>query len=256
MKESIEIHHLTVNYEKISALRDIDLRIPKGSLVGIIGPNGAGKSTLLQSLVGSIKPFSGTILFSGKPFSKMRQKIAYVPQKRAIDWEFPITVLDVVLMGRYPKLKGFKWYRKEDKKAAKAILERLEMGSLENRQISALSGGQQQRLFIARALLQEADFFFLDEPFSAVDQATEAVIIGILKELRDQEKTILVVHHDLKTAAQYFDQAILINTSLVFWGKTKDALSSANISRAYGQKRELFNEATSLSSKEKAGLLP
>ena len=256
MEDAIQIRQLTVNYEKISALWDIDLSIPKGVLVGIIGPNGGGKSTLLKALLGFVKPFSGSILFFGKPLSQLKEKIAYVPQKGAIDWDFPITVLDVVLMGRYPKLKGLKWYRKADKKAAKDVLECLEMASLASRQINALSGGQQQRLFIARSLLQEADFFFLDEPFSAVDQATESVVIGILKELRDQGKTILVVHHDLKTAAEYFDHIILLNTSLVFGGPTQQALSPENVARAYGQKRELFNEVTALSSKEKAGLLP
>ncbi len=254
MKHAIDIHQLTVNYEKTSALWDINVSIPSGSLVGIIGPNGAGKSTLLKALLGLVNPLSGSVYFFGKPFAKVKDRIAYVPQKGAIDWDFPITVFDVVLMGRYPKLKGLKWYKKADKEAARKILDRLEMGALADRQISALSGGQQQRLFIARALLQEADVLLLDEPFAAVDKATEEIIIQILKDLRDQGKTILVVHHDLKTAHDYFDQTLLINTSLVSSGKTEDSLSTDNLARAYGQKGELLGEATRLSTAEKAGL--
>ena len=254
MDKAIDIHQLSVNYEKRSALWDINVSIPKGSLVGIIGPNGAGKSTLLKALLGLVKPLSGSALFHGAPFAKAKEQIAYVPQKESIDWDFPITVFDVVLMGRFRKLKGLKWYKKADKEGALKILDRLEMGSLAERQISALSGGQQQRLFIARALLQEADILLLDEPFAAVDKATEDIIIQILKGLRDEGKTILVVHHDLKTAYEYFDKALLLNTSLVAYGKTDDALSADNLARAYGQKGELFSEANRLSEAEKAGL--
>ncbi len=254
MDKAIDIHQLSVNYEKTSALWDINVSIPKGSLVGIIGPNGAGKSTLLKALLGLVKPLSGNALFYGAPFAKVKEQIVYVPQKGSIDWDFPITVFDVVLMGRFRKLKGLKWYKKADKEAALKILDRLEMGSLAERQISALSGGQQQRLFIARALLQEADILLLDEPFAAVDKATEDIIIQILKDLRDEGKTILVVHHDLKTAYEYFDKALLLNTSLVAYGKTDDALSADNLARAYGQKGELFSEANRLSGTEKAGL--
>ena len=252
--KAIDIHQLSVNYEKTSALWDINLSIPKGSLVGIIGPNGAGKSTLLKALLGLVKPLSGRILFYGEPFAKVKEQVAYVPQKGSIDWDFPMTAFDVVLMGRFRKLKGLKWYRKADKQAALKMLDCLEMGSLAKRQISALSGGQQQRLFIARALLQGASILFLDEPFAGVDRATEDIIVRILKDLRDEGKTILVVHHDLKTAYDYFDRALLMNTSLVAWGKTDVALSADNLARAYGQKGELFGEAARLSRAEKAGL--
>lgn len=256
MKEAIDIRHLSVNYDKTSALWDINVMIPKGVLVGVIGPNGAGKSTLLKALLGFVRPLTGTTTFFGKPFKKVRDRVAYVPQKGNIDWDFPITVFDVVLMGRYQKLKGLKWYRKADKQAAQKILARLEMESLADRQISELSGGQQQRLFIARALLLEADILLLDEPFAAIDQATEELLIQLLKELRDQGKTILVVHHDLKTAESYFDHALLLNTSLVASGECKTVLTSDNLARAYGKKGELFEEATRLSTVEKAGLLP
>jgi len=255
MEDVIDIHQLTVNYEKTSALWDINVSIPKGSLVGVIGPNGAGKSTLLKALLGIVKPLSGSVRFFGKPFSKINGKIAYVPQKGSIDWDFPITVFDVVLMGRFGKLRGLKWYTKADKQAARKILDLLEMGDLANRQISALSGGQQQRLFIARALLQEAEILLLDEPFAAVDKATEDIIIRLLKKLRKDGKTILVVHHDLNTAPHYFDQALLLNTSLVAYGDVEETLTPRNLSLTYGQRGELFDEATRLSGEQKAGFV-
>ena len=255
MEDVIDIHQLTVNYEKTSALWDVNVSIPKGSLVGVIGPNGAGKSTLLKALLGIVKPLSGSVRFFGKPFSKINGKIAYVPQKGSIDWDFPITVFDVVLMGRFGKLRGLKWYTKADKQAARKILDRLEMGDLANRQISALSGGQQQRLFIARALLQEAEILLLDEPFASVDKATEDIIIRILKKLRKDRKTILVVHHDLNTAPHYFDQALLLNTSLVAYGDVEETLTPRNLSLVYGQRGELFDEATRLSGEQKAGFV-
>lgn len=255
MDDAITVHQLTVTYEKTSALWDINATIPKGSLTGIIGPNGAGKSTLLKSFLGLVTPLSGSVHFFGKPFSQMKDKVAYVPQKGAIDWDFPITAFDVVLMGRYPKLKGLRWYKKADKEAAYKMLERLEMAPLGERQISALSGGQQQRLFIARSLMQEGEILLLDEPFAGVDKGTEEIIIKILKTLRDQGKTILVVHHDLKTAYDYFDRALLINTSLIASGEIEETLSADNLARAYGKKGELFEEAARLSTAEKAGLL-
>lgn len=255
MEDVIDIHQLTVNYEKTSALWDLHLSIPKGSLVGVIGPNGAGKSTLLKALLGIVKPLSGNVRFFGKPFKKVKEKIAYVPQKRSIDWDFPITVFDVVLMGRYGKLRGLKWYTKADKKAARRILEQLEMADLADRQINTLSGGQQQRLFIARALLQEGEILLLDEPFAAVDKATEEILMTLLRRLRDEGKTILVVHHDLNTAPDYFDQVILLNTSLVAYGPVKETLTPENLARAYGQRGELFDEATRLSGQQKAGFV-
>ncbi|MCB1115976.1 MAG: metal ABC transporter ATP-binding protein [Chlamydiia bacterium] len=255
MDEAIDVRHLSVNYDETSALWDISASIPSGNLVGIIGPNGAGKSTLLKAMLGFIKPLSGSVTFFGQPFKKVKERVAYVPQKGDIDWDFPITVLDVTLMGRYQKLKRLKWYRKADKEAALKILAKLEMDTLADRHISELSGGQQQRLFIARALLQEADILLLDEPFAAIDQTTETMLIKLLKELKNQGKTILVVHHDLKTAAAYFDRALLLNTSLVASGLTKEVLTKDNLARTYGAKGELLEEATRLSKAEKAGLI-
>lgn len=244
---AIEVQQLTVNYEKTSALWDLHFSIPKGRLVGIIGPNGAGKSTLLKALLGIVKPLTGKIQLSGS--------VAYVPQKGSIDWDFPITVFDVVLMGRYRLLKGLKWYRKADKQAALSILEKLGMQELASRQISELSGGQQQRLFIARALMQDAEIYLLDEPFAGVDKVSEGVIMKILQELKEKEKTILVVHHELSSAAHYFDSALLLNTSLVASGDIDQVLTPKLLSRAYGQDEVLFDEAWRLSKQKSTGLV-
>ena len=251
---AIEVQQLTVNFEKTSALWDLHFSVPQGKLVGIIGPNGAGKSTLLKALLGIVKPITGNILFFGKPFSRMKHRVAYVPQKGSIDWDFPITVFDVVLMGRYRRLKGLKWYRKADKQAAMHILGKLGMRELASRQISELSGGQQQRLFIARALMQEAEIYLLDEPFAGVDKVSEGVIMKILQKLKEEGKTILVVHHELNTAAEYFDSALLLNTSLVAHGDIDTVLTPKLLSRAYGQKEMLFDEAWRLSKEKATGI--
>ncbi|NGX51581.1 MAG: Ferric enterobactin transport ATP-binding protein FepC [Chlamydiae bacterium] len=251
---AIEVDQLTVNYEKTSALWDLRFSVPQGRLVGVIGPNGAGKSTLFKALLGIVKPLSGKILFFGKPLSEMKHRVAYVPQKGSIDWDFPITVFDVVLMGRYRFLKGLKWYRKADKEAAARILRRLGMSELAGRQISELSGGQQQRLFIARALMQEAELYLLDEPFAGVDKASEGVIMAILRALKEEGKTILVVHHELSSAAEYFDSALLLNTSLIAHGDIADVLTPELLSRTYGQKGVLFDEAWRLSKEKATGL--
>lgn len=254
-QKAIEVHHLTVNYDKTSALWDLSFAILPGQLVGIIGPNGAGKSSLLKALLGFVKPLSGKILFFDQPFKHLRKKIAYVPQKGSIDWEFPITVFDVVLMGRYGHLKGLKWYRKADRAAARQILRRLEMNHLAERQISELSGGQQQRLFIARALMQDADIFLLDEPFAGVDKATEKVTIDILKGLKEKGKTLLVVHHDLNTVKTTFDSVLILKTSLVAHGEVEEVFTSENLNRAFGQKSTLFDEAIRLSQQKTSGFV-
>lgn len=251
---AIDVNQLTVSYDKTSALWDLHFTIPEGQLVGIIGPNGAGKSTLLKALLGIVKPLSGKILFFGKSLRAMQHRIAYVPQKRSVDWEFPITALDVVLMGRYHHLKGLKWYRKADKMAANNILEKLGMGALASRQIGELSGGQQQRLFIARALMQEADILLLDEPFSGVDKVSEGIIVNSLKDLKSQGKTILVVHHELSTARHYFDSALLLNTSLIACGPIDTVLNPEMLGRAYGEKEGLFEEVWRLSKAKSAGM--
>ena len=253
-QSAVEVHHLTVSYDKTSALWDLSFQIPEGKLVGVIGPNGAGKSSLLKALLGLVRPLSGTVLFYGQSFKQLRKKIAYVPQKGSIDWEFPITVFDVVLMGRYGHLKGLKWYRKADRAAAHQMLKCLEMDHLADRQISELSGGQQQRLFIARALMQDADLFLLDEPFAGVDKATEKIIIDILQGLKEKGKTLLVVHHDLSTVKDYFDSILILKTSLVAYGNVEDVFTPDYLNRAFGQKSTLFDEAIRLSQQKTTGI--
>lgn len=252
----LKIDGLSVNFGQKSILFDLSLEVLKPQIVGIIGPNGAGKSTLLKTLVGLVKPLSGSACFFGKSYGEMRERIAYVPQRSEVDWSFPTTVLDVVLMGRYARLGFLKWARPADKRAAMDILRRLEMEHLKDRHISELSGGQQQRVFLARALLQEADLYLFDEPFAGVDIATEKCIMEILKGLKEAGKTVLVVHHDLNTVESYFDSVALINTSLVAYGSVEGAFTKEHLARAYGARAYLFEEATSLSVEKSSGMAP
>lgn len=246
-EKAIEVSKLTVSYEKTLALWDLTFSVDRGRLMGIIGPNGAGKSSLLQALLGMVKPFSGQVLFYGRSFKEGRRRIAYIPQKGSIDWNFPITVFDVVLMGRYGHLRGLKWYRKRDRMAAYQVLQNLGMESLAHRQIDELSGGQQQRLFIARALLQEADIFLLDEPFSGIDKSTEHVVIEILKRLKAEGKTLLVVHHDLHTVKKYFDSVLILKTALVACGEIEKTFTSDNLDRAFDSISDFLKEVASAS---------
>ena len=251
--EIFSVQDLTVNYDKNLVLWDISFSITSPQLIGIIGPNGAGKSTLLKTALGMIKPLSGCIRFWQKPFSFVRKKIAYVPQKESIDWNFPITAFEVVLMGRYGKLKFLQRPREVDKKAVQHVLKRVGLTEFQNRQISELSGGQQQRLFLARALVQEADLYLLDEPFQGVDMATEKTIMDILKKLRDEGKTIFVVHHVLLSLEHYFDYLIMLNTRLVAHGPIEKVLLEENFLRTYGKNPFLFDEAASLSLRKRQG---
>jgi len=247
MKHVIKAEELNVNYGKTSILWDISFEIPEGVLVGIIGPNGAGKSTLLKAALGLVKPLSGKISISGK--------VAYVPQRESVDWDFPITAEEVVLMGRYGRLGLFGRPRKADREAAAAALEQVGMSAYAHRQISQLSGGQQQRLFIARALVQDADLFLLDEPFVGVDLATEKAIMEILKRVKDQGKTVLIVHHDLPSVEEYFDWTLLLNIRLLGCGPVKEIFTRDNLARAFGKSQLLFDEAANLSAKSISGIL-
>ena len=214
MDVAIEAESLHVNYGKTAVLWDVSFKIPKGCIIGMLGPNGAGKSTLFKAILGLVKPLSGKIdLLGGSLVSDVRQKIAYVPQRESIDWDFPITAEEVVLMGRYGRLGFFGRVRKADREAAANALDLVGMLPLAKRQISQLSGGQQQRLFIARALVQDADLFLLDEPFAGVDMGTEKAIMEILRAQRRKGKTILIVHHDLTTVEEYFEWALLQHTA-------------------------------------------
>lgn len=240
----IDVEGLTIHFGKTPILWDLTFHIPKKLLVGILGPNGAGKSTLLKSILGIIKPFSGTVSFSGK--------VAYVPQRESIDWDFPITALEVVMMGRYGKLGLFRRLRKADREAALSILDLVGMRPYADRQISQLSGGQQQRLFIARALLEDADLLLLDEPFAGVDLATEKAIMEILRKEKEKGKTILIVHHDLPTVEEYFDWSLLLNTRLIACGPTKEVFRREHL-RSMFRGQTLFDEAAVLSAEKYDG---
>ncbi|MBD1223333.1 ATP-binding cassette domain-containing protein [Virgibacillus halodenitrificans] len=233
MVASISVDQLHVSYYGKEAVRDVSFSIMPGSLVGIIGPNGAGKSTLLKAVLGLIPSDKGIVKVRGGEVKLVRKKLAYVPQRSNIDWDFPISVIDTVLIGTYPKLKIFKRPKKEDKKLAMECLEKVGMAEFKNRQIGELSGGQQQRVFLARALAQQAEIFFLDEPFVGIDISSEETIIKVLKELRNQGKTILVVHHDLSKANDYFQQLILLNQELIKFGNVDEVMTPETISRAY-----------------------
>jgi manganese/zinc/iron transport system ATP- binding protein len=241
-KKIIDVHNVTVSYGGAPVLWDIDFELPNGVLAGIIGPNGSGKTTLLKTIMGIIKPVSGNVKVFGSNIDKVRSKIAYVPQRETVDWEFPIDVMEVVLMGRYSKSNIFKRVTKADKGIAKEALESVGMLSFSNRQISELSGGQQQRVFLARALAQKADLYFMDEPFAGVDMATEKTILDILLKLKDQGKTVLIVHHDLRTVREYFDYVTLLNTRLVAYGPTAEILTEENLNKAYGARLTLLEE--------------
>ncbi len=233
MKNAFKVEDLSVAYDKKPVLWDIDLEIPSGILLGIVGPNGAGKSTLIKAALNLIKPLSGSILFMDQPYKKMVKNIGYVPQKGSVDWDFPTTVYDVVLMGRYGHIGWIKRPRKKDKEATLNALEKVDMLPYRNNQISELSGGQQQRVFLARALVQDADIYFMDEPFQGVDVKTEKAIVKLLKDLKSQGKTVIVVHHDLHTVKAYFDWLTLLNIKVVAHGKVEEVYTQENIRKTY-----------------------
>ncbi|MFV0237223.1 MAG: metal ABC transporter ATP-binding protein [Flavobacteriales bacterium] len=233
-KIAIQIDDLTVAYKYKPVLWDIDLTIPEGILMAIVGPNGAGKSTLIKSILGIITPIAGSIKIYGKPYKKQRKLVAYVPQKGSVDWDFPITTLDVVLMGTYGSLGWIKRPGQKEKKQALEALEKVGMLPLKNRQINQLSGGQQQRVFLARALVQKASIYFMDEPFQGVDATTEKAIINILKELRKEGKTVIVVHHDLQTVPEYFDWVTFLNVKKIATGPIATIFNDDNLTKTYG----------------------
>jgi manganese/zinc/iron transport system ATP- binding protein len=251
----LEVEQLTVNYEKTSVLWDINFVIPEKKIVGILGPNGAGKSTLLKALLGLLKPLSGHISFFGKPLAEVRQKVGYVPQRSSVDWDFPITAFDLVMMGRYGKMGLLKWASKEDRAATRRALEQVEMLEFADRQIGQLSGGQQQRLFIARALVQDADIYLLDEPFAGIDMATEKTLLALFKTLREKGKTLLIVHHNLSATENYFDWLILLNTCLIATGPVGEVFNEQNIRRTYGRSSILLDEAAIKAKNKTSGLL-
>ena len=242
----VEIHDLTVSYHKKPVLWDIDLSLPPGNVIGIIGPNGAGKSTLLKTIMGLLPPDSGYIKLFDKTLKEVRRQVSYVPQKESVDWDFPASVLDVVVMGRYARLGLFQRPSKADKAYALACLRKVGMDALAKRQIAQLSGGQQQRVFLARALAQEAQLYLMDEPFVGVDAATEKVIINLLQAMARAGKTIIVVHHDLQSAPHYFAWSILLNMRVVAAGPTQDVFTPALLQETYGSKLTVLSKVGDL----------
>ncbi len=253
MKSALSVESLHVSYGQTAVLWDVCFQIPQGVIAGIMGPNGAGKSTLFKTALGLIRPLSGVVNVLGRPLRQMKKKIAYVPQRESIDWDFPITAEEVVLMGRYGRAGLFGRIRDADREAAFLALECVGMADFAKRQISEFSGGQQQRLFIARALVQEADLLFLDEPFSGVDMATEKMIMGLLRSQKQKGKTILIIHHDLSTVEEYFDWGLLINTRLVDCGPIKNIFHRENLTRTFSKNQSLFDEAAFSLMKHKTG---
>lgn len=230
----IKISNLSVSYEKNIAIKEIDLSIPKNTITAIVGPNGAGKSTLLNAILGLQAIDTGTVCFEGRDIIQYRKNIAYVPQKNTVNWDFPITVFDVVLMGRYPKLKKIKRISKKDKEYAMNALREMGIENLKDRQISMLSGGQKQRVFLARAICQDVDLFILDEPFTGVDVNTEKVIVDKFRMLQNEGKTIICVHHNVETLRKYFDYVVFLNKKIINSGYISEISLDEDILKTYG----------------------
>jgi manganese/zinc/iron transport system ATP- binding protein len=234
VQSPLKIRGLTVSYGQKPAVFSVDMTVQPGAMTAIIGPNGAGKSTLLKAALGIVRPLSGQVQVFGEPLETQRGRIAYVPQRASVDWDFPTRVIDVVLMGMYRDLGLLGRVRAHHRAFALACLDRVSMRDFATRQIGQLSGGQQQRVFLARALAQNADLYLLDEPFAGVDAATEKAIISVLKSLQAEGKTVVAVHHDLATVTEYFDHVFLINTSKVAEGTVAEAFTADNLQLAYG----------------------
>ena len=231
---AISVKDLTLAFKKKPVLWDIDLEVPKGVLLAVVGPNGAGKTTLMKSILGILKPAAGKVEVFGKPLKTQRKMLAYVPQRSSVDWDFPATVLDVVMMGTYGRLGWFKRPGKREKHDAMKALKQLGIQDFAHRQISQLSGGQQQRVFLARALVQDAEVYLMDEPFVGVDAVTEKAIVALLKSLRETGKTVVVVHHDLQTLTEYYDWVFMVNVRQIALGPVSDVLTKENLRLTYG----------------------
>jgi manganese/zinc/iron transport system ATP- binding protein len=242
---AIQATDLTVAYKEEPVLWDVDLEVPEGVLMAIVGPNGAGKTTLIKAILGLIEPAAGQVLILNKPYKEQRRLVGYVPQRGSVDWDFPTTVIDVVMMGRYGSLGWFKRPGKAERQAALEALEKVGMSAFAERQISQLSGGQQQRVFLARALVQDASIYFMDEPFQGVDAVTERAIIALLQELRAAGKTVVVVHHDLQTVPEYFDWVMLINVRRVASGSVAEVFTDENLRLTYGGRVAFLRERES-----------
>jgi manganese/zinc/iron transport system ATP- binding protein len=234
---------LTVAYQRKPVLWDVTLDVPPGRLVGVVGPNGAGKSTLIKAVMDLVPRASGRIRVFGRDYRQVRQRVGYVPQRESVDWDFPVDALDVVTMGLYGRVGWLRPIRARHRAQAREALARVGIVELAHRQISELSGGQQQRTFLARALVQDADLYLMDEPFAAVDAATERAIVNILRQMKDQGKTVVVIHHDLQTVPEYFDYVVLLNMRIVACGPTEEVFTPDNLHKTYGGRLTLLDEA-------------
>jgi manganese/zinc/iron transport system ATP- binding protein len=241
---AIEVHDLTVAYRTQPVLWDVDLQLPEGQLIAIVGPNGAGKSTLLKAMLGLVPSVTGWVQIFGDTYARRRSWVGYVPQRESVDWDFPTSALDVVTMGLYGRIGWLRRPRKHHRETALACLDKVGMREYAHRQISQLSGGQQQRVFLARALAQDARLYLMDEPFAGVDATTERAILTLLKELRSTGRTVIAVHHDLQTVAEYFDHVVLLNMRLVAAGPVSTTFTAENLQRTYGGRLTVLTQAT------------
>ncbi|QGG57582.1 metal ABC transporter ATP-binding protein [Paenibacillus sp. FSL W8-1187] len=246
----LEVSGLSSAYRSQAVLREVSFEAPQGELIAIVGPNGAGKSTLIKTILGLNPSLGGSVRAFGRPVAEVRGRIGYVPQRESVDWDFPTHALDVVMMGRYGRLGWFRRPGRKEKAIAMECLRGVGMEAFAERQISQLSGGQQQRIFLARALAQEADLYFMDEPFAGVDAATEKAIVELLRRLRSEGKTVIVVHHDLATVPDYFDSVLLLNVSLQAFGPTAETFTQENLQRTYGGRMAFAAAAASPSAVE------
>jgi manganese/zinc/iron transport system ATP- binding protein len=254
---ALEVHDLTVAYRTQPVLWDVDLALPEGHLIAIVGPNGAGKSTLLKAVLGIVKPVTGWVKVFGEPYARRRSWVGYVPQRESVDWDFPTSALDVVTMGLYGRVGWFRRPARRHRQIAVQSLEKVGIAHLAHRQISQLSGGQQQRVFLARALAQDAKLYLMDEPFAGVDATTERAILTLLQDLRAQGRTVVAVHHDLQTVAEYFDHVVLLNLRLVAAGPVAGTFHQENLQRTYGGRLTVLSQAAeALLSKRHPGEKP
>ncbi|MCW4149327.1 metal ABC transporter ATP-binding protein [Halomonas sp. 18H] len=241
---ALHVEDLTVSYHSKPVLWDIDFDVPPGVMAAIVGPNGAGKSTLIKSVLGLVPSVAGHVTLFGRPYRLHRRRVGYVPQRSSVDWDFPTTALDVVTMGLYGRLGWLRRPGRGERREAMQALEMVGMQAFAERQISQLSGGQQQRVFLARALVQKADVYFLDEPMAGVDATTERAIVDILRRLRDDGKTVIVVHHDLQTVRSYFDWLMILNVRVIAQGRVEDVYTADNLRSAYGGQIALLDQAS------------
>ena len=246
----LSVYDLTVAYQRKPVIWDVSFEIPAGVLVGVVGPNGAGKSTLLKAVLDLVPKSSGRVRVFGRSYRENRGRVGYVPQRESVDWDFPVSALDVVAMGLYRQIGWFRPVRASHRRVAMEALRRVGISELAHRQISQLSGGQQQRTFLARALVQDADLYLMDEPFAGVDAATELAIVDLLREMKTRGKTALVIHHDLQTVAEYFDYVLLLNMRVVAQGPTAEVFTRENLQKTYGGRLTLLDEVSGAMSRQ------